>query len=87
MNYIKKYQILYLVIFIFSLTNCKEEIDFESITTYEKLVVIEATITNELKFQVINISTTFKFDEDKPIGVTNADVKIIDDLQNSYIFE
>jgi hypothetical protein len=54
--------------------------------TYEEIIVIEATLTNELKNQEIKITKTSKF-EDQDVAVeTGAKVIIKDDQRNEYLF-
>lgn len=54
--------------------------------TYEEIIVIEATLTNELKNQEIKITKTSKF-EDEDVAVENgAKVIIKDDQNNEYLF-
>ena len=76
---------LYLSIALLFLSSCVEEIDFE-IETFESALVIEATITNEEKQQVILLSRTFQTEEDGPPPERNASVKVLA-AGNSYAFE
>lgn len=55
-------------------------------TNFEEALVIEATITNELKKQQIKISKTYRFEENGPEFVENANVSIEDNLGNVYPF-
>ncbi len=66
------------------LNACIEEFIPETLT-FEDFLVVEATITDEFKFQEIKLSRTFEFGEN-PIKETQAIVQIIDDSQNSYNF-
>lgn len=66
--------------------SCVEPIEFES-DTYESMVVVEGTITNEEKDQVILLSTTSKLEEEGPSPLGNAQVRVIDDTGTIYIFE
>lgn len=54
--------------------------------TFEDALVIEATITNELKKQEIKISRTFRLEEEEAQIETNATVYVTDDLGNQYNF-
>ncbi|WP_343696535.1 DUF4249 domain-containing protein [Flavobacterium sp.] len=55
--------------------------------TYEEAIVVEASLTNELKNQQIKITKTSRF-EDTSIKVeTGAEVIVKDDQNNSYLFE
>ncbi len=79
------YTIWLLVISLFT-NSCVEPFDIK-IETFESAIVIEGTITNEFKYQKINLTRTFRFEEALPLAESNADVKIIDDSQNTYNFE
>lgn len=81
----KSHLILLLIIMIYT-NSCVEPFDIKTIT-FENALVIEATISNELKNQEIKISRTFELDENGPSTESNADVRIIDDLQNIYSFQ
>ncbi len=75
MKKIKKHSILVLV--FIALFSCVEEIDFiQQEETFESALVIEATITNELKQQQIILSRTFPFEEEGPIPESGATVTI-----------
>ena len=76
---------LYLSIALLFLSSCVEEIDFE-IETFESALVIEATITNEEKQQVILLSRTFQTEDDGPPPERNASVNILA-AGNSFAFE
>lgn len=54
--------------------------------TFEEALVIEATITNEVKKQEIKISKTYKLEEKRPTFEKNATVYILDNLGNKYDF-
>ncbi len=54
--------------------------------TFEDAIVIEATITNELKFQEIKISRTYRFEDVIPTFETGATVYITDELNNEFNF-
>ena len=58
--------------------SCTEEIGFET-ESFESALVIEATITNEFKYQEVILSRTFLFEEDGPKPETNAEVSILSD--------
>jgi hypothetical protein len=75
----------FLVGFSISLVSCVDEIDFE-IETFESALVIEATITNEEKQQVISLSRTFQTEDDGPPPEQNASVEILAG-GSSYVFE
>lgn len=54
---------------------------------FEDVIVIEATITNEYKFQEIKISRTYTLEESTPKFETEAVVYVTDDANNRYEFE
>lgn len=55
-------------------------------SNFEEALVVEATLTNELKTQQIKISKTYRLEENGPEFVENATVSIEDDLGNIYPF-
>ncbi|UJH66639.1 DUF4249 domain-containing protein [Allomuricauda sp. SCSIO 65647] len=60
---------------------------FEAATEdFESVLVIDALITNELKYQQINLSRTFRFEEEEAGGEVGATVRVLDDMQNEYVF-
>jgi len=76
---------LIIVLFLL-LTSCVEEIDFiEPNETFESALVIEATITNELKQQEIILSRTYAFEEEGPNPESGASV-IIESSQGVFSF-
>ena len=74
-----------LLLSILSLISCTEHYALES-KNYEEAIVIEALITNEVKFQEIKISKTYSLDSNSPEQISNAIVYIIDNLGNTYNF-
>jgi hypothetical protein len=73
------------VLFVLLLTNsCIEEFSPGTLS-FEDAIVIEATVTNELKQQKILISRTFKFEE-KFIAETNAKVLITSSTNEEFNF-
>jgi len=71
--------------FLIFVHGCVEpfEAEFED---FESALVIEATITNELKQQKIYITRTFKFLDDGPTPESNASVRIVGDEGTIYEF-
>lgn len=51
------------------------------------LLVVQATVTNELKTQKIKLSRTYTFEEENTVPVKNAEVAVTDDSGNKHIFE
>ena len=83
---IKKLQYILLSVALLILCyNCIEEIELQS-ETFESALVIEATITNEIKQQEILLSRTFALDSTGSAPERNANVKVVDDIQNKYTF-
>ena len=79
------YRLLLFVISI-SIMGCIEPFEAET-ESFESVLVIEASLTNEVKHHEIDLKRTYTFEENEPSIETNATVKIIDDLQNEYIFQ
>ena len=67
------------------LLGCVEEFEPENIT-FESALVVEATITNELKTQEVKLSRTFEFQTEEPDPERNANVRLLDDQGNSFGF-
>ena len=80
------YYIIWLLIISLFTNSCVEPFDIKT-EVFESAIVIEGTITNEFKHQKIKLTRTFRFEEAFPLAESNADVKIIDDSQNTYNFE
>ena len=53
---------------------------------FESILVVEATLTNELKQQEIFLSRTRTFEANIPNKEENATVRITDDSQNEFVF-
>lgn len=66
--------------------SCTEEFVPET-KTFEDLLVVEATITNEFKTQEVKISRTYTFEEDRPELVVNAIVFVSDNTGKKYLFQ
>ncbi|MBW1295705.1 DUF4249 domain-containing protein [Aquimarina litoralis] len=76
-----------LVFCILSLiSSCVDPFEIET-ENFENILVINATITNELKTQEVLLTRTFKFEDDGPQSETGATVRIIDDANFEYTFE
>lgn len=72
----RTYQFLIITFITLFAISCIEEIDFET-ETFESALVIEATITNEMKVQEIVLSRTFRFEEDGPVPESGASVAVL----------
>lgn len=79
-----KYRILLLAMF-FLCFDCIEEIELKT-QDFESVLVVEATITNEFKFQEIKISRTHLLEANEQIPENNANVTVIDNQGNTYNF-
>lgn len=66
--------------------SCVEPFEYKS-ETFESAIVVEGTITNEEKTQKIMISTTYQLEEDGPVPLGNAEVRVTDDSGREYVFE
>jgi hypothetical protein len=72
----------FLTIFI---TGCTETYPLLT-NTYEEIIVVEATLTNELKNQEIKITKTSRFEDEGVQTETGAKVIVKDDQNNEYLF-
>jgi len=84
--YTKKFKVIITCLLVAVFYSCVEPYDFKS-ETYEKLLVVEATITNELKTQEIYLSNVYRIGKDTIIPETNASVSVVDDSQNEFAFQ
>ncbi len=82
-NYVNKIFILILSATFF--VSCTEPYALQT-NNYEEALVIEATITNELKYQEVKITKTYKLEENFPTTVSDAVVILKDNLGNTYDF-
>lgn len=78
-----KLTVLLLLSFIFN--SCTETYNLKS-DSYEEALVVEATITNELKRQEIKITKTSRLEEEGIAAETGASVNVLDNKGNSYHF-
>lgn len=67
------------------MASCTEPYALQT-NTFEDAIVVEATITNELKNQTVKISRTYRFEDDGPIPEVGATVLVLDDAGNQYNF-
>lgn len=80
------YKIFPILLLCFAINGCTEQYILQT-NNFENALVVEATITNELKKQTIKISRTFRLEENGPIFESGADVSITDNEGNQYQFE
>jgi hypothetical protein len=69
----------------FLISSCSETYNLQT-DTYEEALVIEATITNELKQQEIKLTKTSPFEEEQTKTETGANVNVRDSKGNNYHF-
>lgn len=86
MKNIIKHKIAFIFFLIFILSSCTEQYILQS-NTFDDAIVIEATITNELKHQHIKISRTYRLEDKETSIESGAQVYITDNLGNQYNFE
>ncbi|WP_055436680.1 DUF4249 domain-containing protein [Lacinutrix algicola] len=81
-----KYIYLSLIVLVLSISfSCREEIPLET-EAFESVLVVESTITNELKIQEVNLSRTYYLEATEQVLEDNANVYIEDNLQNVITF-
>lgn len=74
-----------MVAIVLFFSSCVEE--YEGYTqTFEDLLVVEATITNEESIQEVKLSKTFKLEEASPVSEVEATVRLSDENNNVYNF-
>ena len=54
---------------------------------YEEIMVIEATLTDEIKNQEILLSKSFQFEEFVPLPEEGATIRVVDDSLQEYTFQ
>lgn len=74
-----------IIISLLFANSCVEPFEYES-ENFEKLIIINAVITDEIKQQEVNITNTTPIDEHYISAETNAQVIVKDDLGNQYSF-
>lgn len=79
-------KILSLLVICFFINGCTETYPLLT-NTYEEAIVIEATLTNELKNQEIKITKTSRFEDTSTPIESGANVIVKDDQNNEYAFE
>jgi hypothetical protein len=72
-------------IFLASVFGCTTPYNYQA-KGFEDVIVIQATITNQLKFQEIKLSRTYKLEESTPKFETEAVIYVTDDQGNKYDF-
>lgn len=79
------YILITLISFLLLNFSCREEIALET-EDFESVLVVEATITNELKLQEVHLSRTYLLEELEQSLENNATVYIENNLQNIITF-
>ncbi|MCH9659319.1 MAG: DUF4249 domain-containing protein [Bacteroidetes bacterium] len=79
MKLLKLHRILFFNLLVLMLSSCVDEIDFNT-ENLESALVIEATITNELRQQEVLLSRTYAFESEVPAHESNAIVTIDSNL-------
>ena len=78
--------LFYLLIFL--LIGCVEPFEgAEFVNSFEDVLVVNATITNENKHQEVVLTRSFQFDEDEIPNEVGAQVSVSDLSGNSYAFQ
>lgn len=80
----KKYYFLVLV-FSTLVISCTEPFNIET-KFFKDALIVEATITNELKHQEIKLSKSYNLEEDTPIYESNAMVEVIENDATTFTF-
>jgi len=80
------YKISLFLILLFAITGCTEQYVFQN-NDFESALVVEGTITNELKNQTIRLSQVYELEETGPKLEKGANVSVADDQGNEYQFE
>lgn len=75
-----------LVCMLFLFNRCVEPYEFAS-ETFEEILVVEATITDQDENQEINLSTSFPLEEEGPAPETGARVIVLEEGGSEFEFE
>ena len=80
------YSIILSLLLFFS---CVEELDVVTIVEegYGDALVIEATITDEMKNQLILLSRAYRLEDDGPLPESNAQIRVVGDNGKMYNFQ
>jgi hypothetical protein len=79
-------QVFVYIAFLFSVIACIEPFEFQT-ETFEDALVIEATLTNEMKRHEVKLSRAVRFEDSISAPERNAQVRILDETQNVYEFQ
>lgn len=81
----KQHRIFQIIGFLFIFSGCVEPYEAET-ETFEDVLVVEAMITNEIKYQEIILSRSYRFENDSIAFEKNANVKVIENNNTTYEF-
>src|SRR3954464_15691359 len=81
------YKTAALLLFCLSMGSCTEQYVFQTNSTFESILVVQANITNELKKQEIKITRSYRLEENEPASEKGAIVYVTDSDNNNYEFE
>ncbi len=85
-EFLHAYKIIGLFFMGLVINGCIESFEPET-EVFEDALVIEATITDEIKVQEVLLSRAFRFEEFVPTPEQNARVIVSDDASNEYVFQ
>ena len=75
------------LLFVIVFTSCEEKIEWQLETENVNTIVVDGIITNEVKYQQIRLTKPFTSQNDQPIAVSGASVKILVDNIQVHFFE
>ncbi len=75
---------VFLSIFVFS---CEEKIDFDFKSDNSEYLIVDALLTNENKFQEVNLSKSFALPNEQPSTVSGAEISVSDGTQTYHFTE
>ncbi|WP_109436936.1 DUF4249 domain-containing protein [Aquimarina sp. AU119] len=86
-RYKEKGKILFLIFICLLFSQCVEEFDFET-EDFESILVVNTTVTNEVKRQQVLLSRTFRFEDNGPLLESGATIKVVEENTGiEYLFE
>lgn len=74
------------ILIVFSALSCIEPFEFQT-ENFEDALVIEASLTNEMKRHEVKLSRAVRFEDAFSAPESNARVRILDEMQNIYEFQ
>ena len=82
----KQFRYIYILCFAFFLQTCNEPFNIQSIE-FKDALVVEATLTNEVKTQIVKLSRTINLEADGTNPEQGAMVSITDEANNTFTFQ